>query len=306
VKSWTRENFLFMARARDYQRKNYSNPFSRKSKSGSATRGRGFYYGRRSKSGSLRRKLVIFFLLAATGGWIYFLFYSPYFWIQRIEFSGLEKISEAEIRDIINSQTASRRFLIFQQKNIFLFDEKFALKNINQKYALESIKFDKKLPETLRIEIKEEMPALIWRSGEKYYDMNRGGLIIRELLPGEITQLSTKPSEAKIPVVYDESNEAINIKDVVLSDTLIQFGIDLYEGLPEKTGIRVLNFKVANRKDAEIKALTNEGWEIYFSSDQNLTLQTEKLYLFLKDKKEDQRKALGYIDLRFEDRVYYK
>jgi hypothetical protein len=293
-----------MAKVRDYHKKNYRNPFFRKSKSGSATRGRGFYYGRGpSRLKALRKLTVLFLLLMAAVGWVYFLFYSPYFEIKKIEISGLERISEAELEEMLRSQITNRKFLIFKQNNIFWFDENFAEKTINSKYALVSLKIDKKLPNILKVKLEEKKPALAWKTGEKFYHADWDGTIIHELSQNEVAAvLDTK----EMPLVYDENNQEIEIKNTILTPLLVQFTVNLHNTLSEKTGLTIDGFVVINQPNTIIKAVVRDGWQIYFSSSRDFNLQIDKLSLFLRERKEEDGKIQEYIDLRFEDRIYYK
>lgn len=289
---------------KDYHRKNYKNPFFKKNKSGSGCYGRGLSSGRYFFwPQTLRKKIILVLFFAAAVGWIYFIFFLPYFYIQQIKLEGLEKISRSEIEEMVNNQMAERRFLIFGQKNIFIFDEDSLCETINGKYALESIKINKKLPGFIEIKIQEKKPALIWQTGDKFYDIDGEGIAIRELLPEEIAAI--KSAETKTLVVYNESNEPINIEETILAKNFVQFMLDARQLLIEKTNVKIKNFKMQNQKSDMAKVITDAGLEIYFTNSREALAQVEKLSAFLNTQKEEDKK-LEYIDLRFEDRVYYK
>jgi len=283
----------------NFHKKNYRNPFFKRSKSG-------FRYlkdSQKNKMRLLRKRIFLVLFLATAAGWVWFLFYSPYFEIKKIEIFGLEKISESEIKEIIQSQIANYRFLIFRQKNIFWFDEKLAEKNINSKYVLTSLKINKKLPETIEIILEEKKPALIWKTGEKFYYADWNGIIIHELSQDEV---STVLNQKVMPLVYDENNQTLEIKNEILTSQLVQFIVNLNNNLSkETTNLVIEGFKVVNKPNTIIKALANNGWQIYFTGSQDLDSQIKKLNLFLKENKEE-KNIQEYIDLRFEDRVYYK
>lgn len=57
----------------------------------------------------------------------------------------------------------------------------------------------------------------------------------------------------------------------------------------------------------EFDVLTREGWKILYSVDTDVRRQTESLFALLKEKiAPAERKNLEYVDLRIEDRIYYK
>jgi cell division protein FtsQ len=279
-------------RRRDYYQKNFVNPFFKKSKSG-------FHYY--SKGKSLRRKIVLFLLMFALIGWIWFLFYSSYFQIEKIEVSGTEKISPEEIKLIIDDQIKNSRFLIFKQNNIFLFNKMKAYQKINSQYALEHIEIRKKMPNTILVGIKEKTAALILGSNDRFYEIDVNGAAIREIFNEEKEKIK---NDKQLLIVYDESNQEVNIKEKIFEPNTIQFIIALKNNLSEKTNIKIATLKIPNRESNEIKVLTEKGYYIYFRSDKDVLPQIEKLNLTLN--KIEEQKNLEYIDLRFEDRVYYK
>lgn len=290
---------------RSYYRKKYTNPFFVKTKRGSKSRGRGFYYGRGTGK-SWRSKIIIFLMMLAAGGLFYFIFYHPYFTIKKIEISGLEKISEPEIKDIIDSQINSRRLLIFKQNNIFIFDEDLIKNEINKKYALDFLGVEKKLPRDLKFEIKEKTPVVIWKTADRYYFVDKEGTIIREIPEGEIQNQPINQPDARLAVVFDENNASVTIKEVVLTKETVRAIAELQSNLFGIAGLSISNFRTIKHNDSTIKSLTNEGWDIYFSATNDLNAQIEKLKLFLGEKKSEERQNLEYVDLRFPERVYYK
>jgi len=294
-----------MAKLRNYYRKKYVNPFFKKTKKGFTSRGRGFYYGAGGGI-SWRSKFILFLAIIAAGGLFYFIFYSPYFTIKNIKISGLEKISESEIRDIINSQINSRKIFIFKQNNIFIFDENSIKNKIDSKYALDSLKMEKGLPGNLSFEIKEKTPVIIWKTGDKYYFVDKDGIIIREIPEGESWDNGMDQPGSRIAVAFDENNEPAAIKETILTGETVQAIAKLQNNLFGVTGLLISNFRTTKYINSTIKSLTNEGWEIYFSAINDLNAQIEKLKLFLNEKKPEDRQGLEYVDLRFPDRVYYK
>lgn len=292
-----------MGRMRDYHRKKYQNPFFKRS--GPTSRGRRFR-NRHQNSGSWRGKLIVILLVILSGGAIYFIFYSPYFSIRQIEISGLQKIDSSELRGIVDNQIASHRFLIFSQNNIFVFDEKSTEKEINERYALNYLKIEKRLPDSVNISVEEKMPALIWKTAEKIYLVGGDGVVIREIQEEEVSGYQTNQPGANMALVFDESNETTAIKEQIINRKKAEAVVNLQSNLGRITGLQIINFAMVNREDTMIKCLTGEGWQIYFSPADDLNEQIQKLSVFLKEKNQEERRGLQYVDLRFEDRVYYK
>lgn len=289
-----------MGRIRDYHKKSYANPFF-----GGAKRGVGFRkrFGRKH---SWRGKLIVLLILVLLVGSVYFIFFSPYFSINKIEISGLEKINYDEIYATIDEQTTSRRFLIFNQNNIFIFDEISAEKILNDKYSLEFLKIEKSLPGIVKISLEEKKPALIWKTSERFYLVDWDGVIIREISEIEVLEYLGNQGGAKMAQVFDDSNSSVAIKDDILTAEAVRAINDLQNNLPRATSLSILNLAMVSRADSTIKSLTSEGWTAYFSLTNDLNAQIVKLNAFMVEKNSEARRGLEYIDLRFEDRVYYK
>lgn len=110
-------------------------------------------------------------------------------------------------------------------------------------------------------------------------------------------------TEKPLPTIFDESNKEVAIGEKVLGEEQVQAVAELTEKISQFTNVEIAFYKLINGK--EIRAVTKEGWYILFA-DSNIENQLKKLDLILKEKIKDRRKSLEYIDLRFEDRVYYK
>lgn len=294
-----------MAKLRDYHRKKYSNPFFKKTKSGFFFRSRRLNYGGRGR-GSWRVKFATFLFIVLAGVLIYFVLFSSYFVIKNVKISGLERISQEDLRGIIDSQVFSRRFLIFSQNNIFIFNEVAAEKKINEKYALNVLKINKRLPGTLKISLEEKKTAMIWKTADKFYMVDWDGVIIREILAEEVSEYPENQSGTKMAVVFDESNASVAVKDEILTRQIAQGVVDLRNNFPRVTGLQISNLAMNDRNDPTIKCMTHEGWEAHFSLISDLNAQINKLAVFLEEKNQGERKGLQYIDMRFEDRIYYK
>jgi len=263
-------------------------------------------------------------------GFGYFFFYSNNFKIEAIEIIGARNIRSEDIRSIIESQINKRRFLIFKQNNLFIFDNNELRKKINEKYVLDDLKINKDFPRSIKVELKEKISLVIWVSNERYYNLDSNGIAISELInlnrpkkeeltkkknseKVEIEQPEPKVFDIKIddqefgsfPLIYDESNKDVTLGQSITKPEMISIILNLTKKIPEKINLNVNYFKIPNPESKEIKAVTLEGWGIYFDTNKDLEGQLNNLKLIL-DEKIKNRTNLQYIDLRFGNRVYYK
>jgi len=239
--------------------------------------------------------LLIILILA---GLIYLFFYSPVFKITKIEITGLQNIPQDVLENkLIKWQLSQRRFLIFKQDNLFLFSKSWLKKNIENKYALDELKVSKKLFHTLKVNVKEKLPKLIWITGGQYYYVEANGIV--SAIADKDKLISNLPS------VSDTENNNVTVGETILSDKIVNFIDKLNDKIKQETKITVTNYVFPERKSTQVNAISNEGWVIYFEANHDLDSQISNLKEAL-DKKIKNTKTLEYIDLRVENHVYYK
>lgn len=276
-------------------------------------------------------KIIIFVFLLVFLYIAYYFFYSPNFRITDIEIKGRENISEYALRNIIEEQFNKSRFLIFNQDNILMFNKRLTRKNIKNSYVLDKLLIKKEYPHKLYVEIEEKVSTVVWVSQhdniEHYYYLDLNGVILGEIPISEIERMYAKEKinlgegeeeelikisekeekeQTILPLIYDQSNSEVKIKEPVLENKVINFIINLYQKFPEDfSEISIKNFATLEPNSSRVHLVTEEGYEIYFESDNDLNSQLHNLKIVLEDKIKNTN-SIQYIDLRFDDRVYYK
>ena len=164
---------------------------------------------------------------------------------------------------------------------------------------LESARVSKNFPHGISVTTQERKPAGIWcLSGKErcfYFDKNGVAFSATQFSSGflVLNVLDYRPRELKLGSVVAESNWLINISRTR----------DLLAG----ADINISEFVILPNSFDEFYAKTAEGWRILFSNQTNVESQTNALAIFLKEKiSPAQRASLQYVDLRIQDRIYYK
>ena len=292
-----------------FSKKKYSNPFFKKNKNYSASGkgGKKLYYGAKNRKNiSFWKKVVIFFItiffICLLSSIFYLLFFYPYFFIKKVEINGLDNIDRGEVEEIINNQLSQKRCLVLSQENIFVLDKNEITRQLYEKYNLVSLNVNKELPDILRVEVGEKDPLIIWKTGERFFEVDDQGIIIRELSSNELNKIS----EQNLPIIHDKDNRDAKINSNVVSPKMAHFAINFKKMISDRSDIKISHFRVSEDLRNELRAVTDAGWEIYLLAEDNLDQQVEKLFLFLKNKKVEIGDNLEYVDLRFGDRIYYK
>lgn len=237
----------------------------------------------------------------------YFLFFYPTFQVENIIISGNKKVKTEELQklvsDNINTKLINITALKLTTKSILLVNSDKLNKEILEKFPLiEKIKINKNLPQTLILGVIEREPLGVYCTNAEFeqqcFLIDENGIIFEPVVvvPENITIVRQTIENSQIftgeEVIAQNIMSMISIIKKTLKDN---FQIDLEEALV--TSPLRLNIK------------TNENWQIYFSLDSGSDFNSQLIklkFLLSGEISPEIRKKLQYIDLRFEDRAYYK
>lgn len=288
-----------MKRRRDYQRKDFRNPYFSKKEKPRIPKGLKFY-------------LIIFFIVITVC--LFFLNKGDYFQITAIDIKGTEYINNQEIENLVLEQMGKRRFWFFRQSSIIFFSKNQAKKELTAKYFFDQLKIKKIYPSKIQIEIKEKISALVWISGTEKYYLDLKGMATRKVSSadlliksgeGETDIVRPEIVSGKYPLIYDQSNSPVTIGQLVISPNLVDFIIGLNEELEKIADFDISHYSISQPEASEITLITKEGWEIYFKTTESVIKQVEILFSVLSQRVKD-RSKLEYIDLRFGEKVFWK
>lgn len=246
-----------------------------------------------------RKKIIIFlwilFLFLVLS---YTLFFSPIFKIKEIKVSGNRAISNEEIRDSLDKFLKKKILIFFNKNNIFLVTEDGVEKVIFKDFPrVLSIKINKDIfKKTIDLKIVERKEAGIFCKKECYY-IDEDGVIFEE---------APQTSGTLILVIKDNSEGEAEMGKSIVEEKFMAELIDLRSYLSSQLNLKVLDFTIESDDSGDFKINTNEEWYILLDRSRDLKNQLEALRLVLEEKIKEGRQKLEYIDLRIENRVYYK
>lgn len=258
--------------------------------------------GRKTRKLFLRLTFVVF-LAAFFSGVFYLLFLRDFFLIRSIEIQGNRRIGEEEMRSQIKEDQSGRWLGRIPKNNILLPWGYWEKKKFLDKYrVLEKFELKRILPDRIKVIVKEKEPAIIMRalSGNCVFD-EEGNLfdtISNFVYLGDdnlpvISQLSGQPFAA-CPDTLDK--EWIGF--------IREFRHQSWEGL--EIGISRF-FETPNLASGDLRVASEKGFAIFL--DENLGVKKEmEMFQVVLDKKigRENLERLEYVDLRTDNRVYYK
>jgi cell division septal protein FtsQ len=108
-------------------------------------------------------------------------------------------------------------------------------------------------------------------------------------------------------ILTDRSSKEVKLGEFVLDDEYMNYVIGIKNKLGEINLETENKFSTTSFISKDIQVKTKEDWEIYFNQNISLEKEIEMLKVVLENKiEEGQRKDLEYIDLRIDNKIYYK
>ncbi|MBW6431775.1 cell division protein FtsQ/DivIB, partial [Patescibacteria group bacterium] len=148
-------------------------------------------------------------------------------------------------------------------------------------------------PNSLKIEIEESTPVVIWSSKGENYEIDERGYVIG------------KNSDKNLPVINDLLNIEPNLGERVASPTFINYIINLGENFEPITGAKIDKIYIYDIL-SDVRVKSTDSWTAYFNSSKDPISQLENLNKVITEATGPGSKRLEYIDMRLETRIFYK
>jgi len=255
----------------------------------------------RTKKSAFKKPAFWTFILVLLiiGAFFYFLLFFDKFQVKNIVISGNQKVRIEDIKAIV-MENITKNMLVFKSQSIFLASLSDLNSQIRDKFPeISSASTKRKLFDTLVVNIQERNPALVFCSLFEGKDscclLDNTGVAFENV----------EDRNRGLPIVRQDGLSKTALGQEVLAQGLAGYIVEAQKSLNEKFGIDIKSAEIIS--DARMDALTSEGWEIHFNLAADMGLQITKLSLLLeKEISAESRGTLQYVDLRFQDRAYYK
>jgi len=287
-------------------------------------------FNRQKKTRRLKIFLLLIIVLIALGLLTYFLLFSSFFTIKKVQVSKLvdyDLIKEQEVIEKVYSLMNKKR-LFCSRENIFIFKTASLADVLEQDSRIADFTISKNFSQKeLKIDIKESLPIakLISFSNYQNYYLNEKGEAIYlpqqdfttleqekeqgiQIQEQEIMEIQTQEKgiikSEQMPLFYDYTE--VSLSDPVYVEFLKDI-LDLINSpVLEQRQIRAELIKITKDKSIfEAEIGLNEGWLIFINSEADFELQKNNLSTIL-NKELLERDNIEYIDLKFGQRIFYK
>lgn len=230
------------------------------------------------------------------------MFFSEYLKITKINISGTEKLEDLEIQQALDARFEGK-FLEIIPKNNFLFFSSKRVENIlTDKFKkIRTANVAKKFPNTISILIDERKALLVWCAGEKCFLIDENGVAYNSA-----DFNSPEISQNNLIKIEDASGQNISMGEKIINSSYEQYVIAIKDEL-NKFDFEAEGYYTPSRVAEEIDVRTKQETEIYLSTQFPLESAMRTLRIVLeKEISRDKKENLAYIDLRSENKVFYK
>lgn len=246
----------------------------------------------------------LFILMIFVAVAIYVLIFSHFMRINNLNLEGTHELEYAAVYAGAKELLSGRYWNIFPKDNFLLVSRKGIRESLLEKFKkIRLVTVEKKFPDTVNIRIEERDALIIWCAGEKCYIIDEQGFAYMEA-DFEAAELK----ENNLVKLMDGGAQAVTIGEQILEEEYVKFIFHVRETFREDLHLDIEDeYATKYRISGEVEVRTKEGWAIYLNSRLPLEKSARTVKTFLENEiDEETRRQLEYLDLRIENKVYYK
>lgn len=212
--------------------------------------------------------------------------------IQKIQVEGNKNLNSVHIQQMVEEGMKGQWF----GDNIVLV-QTGSIGDYLQKHepAIKSATISRGDNHTLKVVIQERQPTLNWRSGNSLYLLDSDGTVIGP---------SQGAYEKSLPTIIDGSSLPVEEGKRVAPAGFITFASQVATQLPG-VGVEVAAMTVPETT-SELMVKTNKGYTIKLDTTRSIAGEVSDLQAVLKELERAKKTPKEYIDLRIENKAYYK
>ena len=244
-------------------------------------------------------KIIFLGIVLAIG---YFLIISNLFLVTEVNVLGNEQVQSDKIESWVEDAGESRVWKLVPRNHILLLSEKRLYSILSEKtpYIFDVTRVSRKGINKIEITVEERVPLAIWKTGEKFFYIDKLGIAYEQVVSGYATSTENYIQIEDItetPIIVGEDLKILQVieffnKAFLNWDKNITPGIDY--------------IKIPGRFGQEIQFFSKEGWAVIFDISTEAYKQVQSLRLILDQEiPPDRRKEVAYIDLRLPNKAYY-
>jgi cell division septal protein FtsQ len=247
---------------------------------------------------------TLFLWLLFLGTLIYVVVFSPYLALTSWEVTGLSLVPAESFQADVDQEIHHKYLSVIPRDRYLLVRPRALEQFLKERYPLiKNLVVTRIFPHTLHLTVEERNILLLWCVSDTC------GHVLED---GSVREVSSvyEEEENKNHTLFlrDGSAEPLRFGSDVYDPQVVALALALPQALQERFGIETeKEMSFSSRFANELRVKTKQGWELYISTRLPLDTSLETLrLLFEKELPEDRRSGLQYIDLRTENRIFYR
>lgn len=247
---------------------------------------------------------TLFLWLLFFGTVTYAAFFSSYLALAEWHVTGLSLVDEQAFRTTVDDELSFKYLGFIPRSGFFLIQPGKLERLLKERYPLvKNVTATRIFPDKLAISVEERDTILLWCvSGSCAHILEDGSAF-------PVTDAyREEENQSRTLTLLDESAEPIRYGPAVYDQAFVALTISLKAALEKRFGIATENeIRLSSRFANELRMKTKDGFEIYIGTRIPLETSLTALGLILEKELQKERLAdLEYIDLRTENRVFYR
>ncbi|MEK7566624.1 MAG: FtsQ-type POTRA domain-containing protein [Patescibacteria group bacterium] len=218
------------------------------------------------------------------------------FRLSNIEIAGNERVNTDDLRSQIKQTLSQNSIPLWPEENIIFFNSESLAEALKKQFAaIDAVDISRDIwRKSLTVEVKERNTWAVWCQHACFYV--DGGGILFEPAPQFLGDLILK--------IIDERSDNFSLGDRIM-DLKTLSGVQKFaEQIKKNSGLSVKNIRIL--PETELWLDTDGDFKIVLDPETDFDRAYENLAIFLKSAAEEKINEIDYIDLRFQDKTFYR
>lgn len=246
--------------------------------------------------------IFLWLLFLSTGAYV--VFFSPYLILKEPQITGLNQIDRASFLETMESELNQKYVRSIARNRYGLVRSKALGQGLQTQYPLiRSIEVRQIFPDTLLLSLEEREILLLWCADNTCVHILEDGTGI------SVSDVyHTEENQSRTLVLRDMSGQSLLNEEKRFESEWITMPLLLKRSLQEQFSLEIeKEMSFSSRFANEIRVKTKSGFEIFFGTKVPLESSLSALaLLFDKEIPKERQSELEYIDLRTENKVFYR
>ena len=241
-----------------------------------------------AKESRHRRWPLVLLTLLLVVGLVYLVLFSGVFSVTRVDFSSTKFIDRGALTKVVDDNNS------VLNNNIITFGLFGLSDRLEKVTGVAAVSLKRESQHHILIEVEEKAPLFVWESSGSKYLVDEDGYAWANYID----------KYASLPVISDSKNVPVFLGSKIVNANFIKFFQDVAANFTTSTGAKITGYQVLDIA-SDLKVTSGEGWYVYFDTNHVAKSQLTNLARVLAQVR-GSRQPLTYVDLRIENRVFYK